>query len=164
MCALSRGAFRAAGYIALARRDFAQTEMRMREALALSPKYSAAYGAIGTALYLIGRSQEALAAFEEEPIESIRLPGEAIVQARLGNKPAATAAFERLMTEHGATTKYQQAQVLAQWGQRPEAMQRLTDAATARDSGLLLAQTDAMLDPIRSLPEFSQLLSKMGLA
>ena len=45
-----------------------------------------------------------------------------------------------------------------------QAIERLEQAAAARDSGLLLAQTDPLLDPIRTMPEFSQLLSKMGLA
>ena len=161
---LNPGAFRAAGYIALARRDYAQTEAKMGQALALNPKLSAANAAIGSALYLTGRYQDSLAAFASEPIAFIRLPGEAIAQARLGNKPLAEAAFARLLAEFGATSKYQQAQVLAQWGQLANAIERLEQAAAARDSGLLLAQTDPLLDPIRTMPEFSQLLSKMGLA
>ena len=161
---LNPGAFRAAGYIALARRDYAQTEAKMGQALALNPKLSAANAAIGSALYLTGRYQDALAAFASEPIAFIRLPGEAMAQARLGNKPSAEAAFARLLAEFGATSKYQQAQVLAQWGQLANAIERLEQAAAARDSGLLLAQTDPLLDPIRTMPEFSQLLSKMGLA
>ena len=161
---LNPGAFRAAGYIALARRDYAQTEAKMGQALALNPKLSAANAAIGSALYLTGRYQDSLAAFASEPIAFIRLPGEAMAQARLGNKPLAEAAFARLLAEFGATSKYQQAQVLAQWGQLANAIERLEQAAAARDSGLLLAQTDPLLDPIRTMPEFSQLLSKMGLA
>ena len=161
---LNPGAFRAAGYIALARRDYAQTEAKMGQALALNPKLSAAHAAIGSALYLTGRYQDSLAVFAAEPIAFIRLPGEAMAQARLGNKPAAEAAFARLLAEFGATSKYQQAQVLAQWGQLAQAIERLEQAAAARDSGLLLAQTDPLLDPIRTMPEFSQLLSKMGLA
>lgn len=161
---LNDGAFRAAGYIALAQRDYLQAEAKMRAALELNPKLSAANAAIGSALYMTGRLQEALAAFSAEPIAFIRLPGEAITQARLGNKSAAEAAYNELLKLYGDTSKYQQAQVLAQWGRSPEAFERLSQAAAARDSGLLLAQTDPLLDPIRSLPEFSQLLSKMGLA
>ena len=161
---LNPGAFRAAGYIAMARRDYVQAAAKMDQALVLNPKLSAAHAAIGSALYLTGRYQDALAAFAAEPITFIRLPGEAMAQARLGNKPAAEAAFARLLADYGATSKYQQAQVLAQWGQLDQALDRLAQAAAARDSGLLLAQTDPLLDPVRTAPEFSQLLSKMGLA
>lgn len=161
---LNPGAFRAAGHIAYARRDYAVTEAKMRQALELNPKLSIANSAIGSALYLTGQYQKALAAFMAEPVAFIRLPGEAMTQARLGNKPAATAAYDTLVADFGATSKYQQAQVLAQWGQGAQALQRLGEAVAARDPGLLLAQTDAMLDPIRTQPEFSQLLSKMGLA
>jgi TolB-like protein/Tfp pilus assembly protein PilF len=161
---LNPGAFRAAGYVALTRRDYARSEAKMRQALELNPKLSAAHAAMGTALYMTGRFKDALAAFAAEPIAFVRLQGEAIAQARLGNKPSAEAAFNELLASYGSTSKYQQAQVLAQWGQHSQAFERLEQAAAARDSGLLLAQTDPLLDPIRTLPEFSQLLSKMGLA
>jgi TolB-like protein/Tfp pilus assembly protein PilF len=161
---LNPGAFRAAGYIAFARRDYTLTEAKMRAALALNPQFSAANAAIGSALYMTGRFQEALTAFAAESLAFVRLPGEAITQARLGNKPAAEAAYATLLADYGATAKYQQAQVLAQWGRGAEALERLVEAAAARDSGLLLAQTDPLLDPIRTRSEFTQLLSKMGLA
>ena len=161
---LNPGAFRAAGHIAFARRDYVLTETRMRQALELNPKLSAANATIGSALLLTGKYQAALKAYAAEPTAFIRLSGEAIVQARLGNRPAAEAAYSELLADHGAASKYQQAQVLAQWGQGTQAMERLREAAAARDSGLLLARADPLLDPIRTLPEFSQLLSKMGLS
>jgi tetratricopeptide (TPR) repeat protein len=161
---LNSGAFRAAGYVAYAKRDFAETIAKMRAALELNPKESVVNAAIGSALYLTSQLDAAKTAFAAEPLPIFRLQGLAIAEAKLDNKPAAQAAYDQLIADYGANANYQQAQVLAQWGDRPAAMARLEAAAASRDSGMLLAPTDAMLDPIRTLPEFSQLLSKMGLA
>ncbi len=161
---LNPGAFRAAGYVAYARRDYALTEQQMRAALALNPKLSSANSAIGSVLYLAGKHREALAAFAAEPIPVFRLQGEAIVHARLGDQKAAQAAFDQMLAGYADTSYYQQGQVLAQWGQPDAALQKLDQAVKARDAGLLLAATDPMLDPVRKLPGFSQLLSGMGLA
>lgn len=161
---LNPGAFRAAGYVAMARRDYPATIGRMRSALELNPKLSATNSAIGTALYLTGKLEDARAAFAAEPIPVFRLQGVAIIEAKLGNRPAAQAALDQLQADYGANASYQQAQVLAQWGERDAAMARLQQAADARDAGLLLARTDPMLDPLRDLPGFSRLLSDMGLS
>lgn len=161
---LNPGAFRAAGYVAYAQRDYAKTIEMMRRALTINPKYSSANFAIGSALYMTGKFNEAKAAFTAEPLLSARLQGLAVVEHKLANQPAAQSAYQELITSLGAGASYQQAQVLAQWGDNEGALQRLDQAASVRDSGLLLAKTDPMLDPLRSDPRFGQLLSRMGLS
>jgi TolB-like protein/Tfp pilus assembly protein PilF len=161
---LNPGVFRASGYIAFVRRDYAETIAQMQKALALNPKLSTAQGAIGSALYLLGRNGEAAAAFAAEPIGIIKLHGLAIVHHKTGNKTAAEQALGKLRADYPDSSYYQQAQVLAQWGDRAAALDALGRAASARDPGLLLAQTDPMLDPVRGDPRFGELLSRMGLA
>ena len=41
-------------------------------------------------------------------------------------------------------------------------MELLTRARAAGDSGLIYANTDPMLDPLRRLPPFRELLSQLG--
>lgn len=161
---LNPGAFRAAGYIAFARRDFPATLVQMRKALELNPKLSAANSAIGSALYLAGQSGEAASAFAAEPLALFRLQGEAILKRKAGDTAGAQQALDQLTRDFGSNSNYQQAQVLAQWGDAAGALDRLGKAAAARDAGLLLAATDPMLDPLRQAPEFAQLLSRLGLA
>lgn len=161
---LNPGAFRAAGFIALAKRDYPATADRMRRALALNPKLSVAHSAIGSALYLAGRLDEARAAFAAEPLALFRLQGQAIIERKLGHQDSAQRALDQLVAQYGDNANYQQAQVLAQWGDRDGALDRLERAAAARDSGLLLAQADPLLDPLRSAPRFAELLSRIGLS
>jgi hypothetical protein len=54
--------------------------------------------------------------------------------------------------------------VLAQWGNRDEAIAMLARAKQAGDSGLLIAPTDPLLDPIRNDPRLPPLLGKLHLA
>jgi hypothetical protein len=67
-----------------------------------------------------------------------------------------------LRTNLGDSGLYQQAQVLAQIGQPEAALQILARARALDDSGLTLARTDPLLDPLRSRPEFSVLLGQLG--
>ncbi|MFM5950363.1 MAG: TIR domain-containing protein [Novosphingobium sp.] len=161
---LNAGAFRAAGYIAYARRDFDATIAQMRQALQLNPKLSAANSAIGSALFLQGKTSDAGTAFAAEPLELFRLQGQAMVSHAAGDQAAAQQALQQLSARFEGNSGYQQAQVLAQWGDRAGALDRLEQAATLRDAGLLLAATDPLLDPVRSDPRFGELLSRMGLS
>jgi hypothetical protein len=57
---------------------------------------------------------------------------------------------------------YQQAEVLAQWGQTDEALAKLDQARKVGDSGLSLIVTDPLLDPLRSDPRFVNLIKQLG--
>ena len=69
-----------------------------------------------------------------------------------------------MRSEHGDNGLYQQAQVLAQWGQISEAMARLTEALQAIDSGLVYLRNDPFVDPLRRDPAFNNLLNRLGFA
>jgi len=68
----------------------------------------------------------------------------------------------RLVAQLGDSALYQQAQVVAQWGQSSEALALLRRARESGDSGLIFLDTDPLLDPLRKQPAFNQLLSELG--
>jgi TolB-like protein len=153
---------RAAGSIEYAAREYARSIPHSKKALALNPRMSRANAAIGDALLMLGRNTEARDAYAAEPVEDFRLAGAAIVEHRLGNPAAATAARTKLVEDLGDRVLYQQAQILAQWGERDTALTRLEQARRIGDSGLIYSRNDPLLDPLRKDPRFARLLESIG--
>jgi Flp pilus assembly protein TadD len=152
---------RAAGAIEYAARDYRASIPPTRQALQMNPQMSRAHAAIGDALFMLGRHDEARTEYLAEPASDFGLTGLAVVEHRLGNEQSARDAFAKI-EEEGARLRYQQAQVLAQWGQRDAAIARLQHARAIGDSGLVYARNDPLLDPLRGDPRFAELLKSIG--
>jgi len=153
---------RAAGSIEYAALNYAASIPPVRKALELNPRMSRANAAIGDAQLMLGRLEDARAAYAAEPVEDFRLTGAAIVEHRLGNATAARAAMAKLVADLGDRVLYQQAQILAQWGDRDDSIASLERALEVGDSGLIYARNDPLLDPLRNDPRFAQLLKRIG--
>lgn len=153
---------RAAGAIRYAARDWAGSIPHVRRALSMNPRLSRAHAAIADALLMQGQVEAALAEYLQEPLEDVRLAGLAIAERRLGNDAAARQAMLGLVSHHGDRSLYQQAQVLAQWGERDAAIEALQRALRVGDSGLIYSRNDPFLDPLRDDPRFAQLLGGIG--
>lgn len=153
---------RAMGEVLYAVRRYREALEPYQRALTLSPKLPGARAAQGDALLMLGRTREARDAYLAEAHRLMQLPGLAIVERRLGHEAAAHEAMRRLLAELGDSSLYQQAEVRAQWGEPQAALDVLLRARAAGDSGLIYANTDPLLDPLRSLPAFRELLSQLG--
>jgi TolB-like protein/class 3 adenylate cyclase/Tfp pilus assembly protein PilF len=154
--------FRTAATVEYAARRFAESIKFNQKALSLNSKLGASSAAIGDAMLGLGKLKEARAAYGRETSSVFALTGIAIVEHAMGNEPAARDAYSKLVTERGDSALYQQAQVLAKWGDAPAAIAALQKAQKIGDSGLLLARTDPMLDRLRRTTEFSRLLLSIG--
>jgi TolB-like protein len=153
---------RAAGAIRYAARDWAGSIPPVRQALEMNPRLPRTHGAIADALLMQGQVDAARAEYLQEPHEDHRLAGLAIVERRLGDGAAARQAMDDLLAHHGDRSLYQQAQVLAQWGEQDAAVDALRRALRVGDSGLIYSRNDPFLDPLRGDPGFAQLLSAIG--
>jgi len=153
---------RAAAAIAFASRRYADAVTQGRRALELNPKISNANATVGDSLMELGKVADARAAYQQEPSAMFRLRGLAILEHRAGNKAAAEAAFTSLVSEVGDAAMYQQAEVMAQWGRTDEALAKLERARAIGDSGLSLAATDPLLDPIARDPRFVMFVRDIG--
>lgn len=127
----------------------------------MNPRMSRAHAAIGDALYVLGRHDEARTEYLAEPASDFGQTGLAMVEHRLGDVKSARDAFAKIEQE-GARLHYQQAQVLSQWGQLDAAIVRLQQARIIGDSGLVYARNDPLLDPLRGDPRFAGLLESIG--
>jgi TolB-like protein/Flp pilus assembly protein TadD len=161
---LNPAAFAAQGRGLLAARRWPEAIASLRQTLALSPARNAVHCYIGDALLQQGDVAGALAQYALEPVAWLRLTGQAIALKRAGRVAEAEAALRALIEDRNDVAFYQQAQVFAQWGQPDKAFAALDEAVTARDGGLVLLNTDAMLDPIRQDPRLAILRRKLGLA
>jgi TolB-like protein/Tfp pilus assembly protein PilF len=153
---------RAAGSIDYAARRYSEALSPLRRALQLNPKISNAHAMIGYCLMQTRRLEEARVEFEAEPTAFYRLSGLAIVEHKLGNRPAAEKAMAKLVSEMGDAALYQQAEVLAQWGRTDEAIAKLERARQIGDSGLIYLATDPLLDPVRKNPRFHNILNDLS--
>lgn len=156
--------YRALASVALAGRRYADVGAPATRALELAPKLANAHALIGTARLMLGDLAGARSAYAVEPTLLFQLSGLAIVERRAGNAAKAEAALARLRRERGDGSLYQQAQVLAQWGDRPAALVALERARAVGDGGLVYLATDPLLDPIRDEPRFRQLLRQLRFA
>jgi tetratricopeptide (TPR) repeat protein len=128
----------------------------------MNPRLPGTHGAIADALLMQGKLDAARAEYLQEPLEDRRLAGLAIVEGRLGDGAAARQAMGDLVAHHGDRSLYQQAQVLAQWGELDAAVEALQRALQVGDSGLIYSRNDPFLDPLRDDPRFAQLLKAIG--
>lgn len=153
---------RAAGSIEYAAGRWSASIPPLRQALAMNPKLGRAHAAIGDALVMQGRLEEARSEYEAEPAADVRLAGLAVALRRLGRPGEAEAALSQLVAEFGNSASYQQAQVLADWGRRGDALARLERAFALGDTGLIYLRNDPLLDPLRDDPRFQDLLKRLG--
>ncbi|MBP7952366.1 MAG: hypothetical protein KAZ17_02660, partial [Sphingorhabdus sp.] len=153
---------RIAGSVHFAARRFAETVGHIRQTLELSPNLPDAHARIGMVLLAQNKNSEALTEFERDTHKWSKLAGVAIAQYRLGNGRAAKAAMAELTNDTGTVSLFQQAQILAQWGQLDAAVAMLERARGQRDGGMTALRYDLMLDPLRKLPRFIRLLKSVG--
>jgi hypothetical protein len=111
---------------------------------------------------LEGNLAGAQANYRKEPSGLSRLRGLAITRRLTDGEAAGSQALAELLSEYGENSLYQQAQVFAQWNQADRAIAALERGIEVGDSGLILAPTDPMLDPIRHSREFEAILSRLG--
>lgn len=154
--------FRTAATVEYAARRYAASIKLNEKALSLNAKLAASNAAIGDALLGLGRLKEARSAYIRDGSSAFALAGIAIVERAMGSNANANAAFNKLVATSGNSALYQQAQVLAKWGDTTAALATLQRARKSEDSGLLLIRTDPMLDSLRKTSDFSRLLLSIG--
>jgi serine/threonine-protein kinase len=131
------------------------------KALSLNPKAGFSHAKLALCHLLLGDAQAALKAAEKEPRPYMRLAALAIVRRKLGDEGGAVREF--LALKDLGQVAYQEAQVLAQWGDKEAAVEALERAVGVGDQGVLWAKTDPLLIPLRGNPRYTAVLKQIGL-
>jgi TolB-like protein/Tfp pilus assembly protein PilF len=156
--------FRTAGLLELDARRYDAALSALHTALALNPKAIGIHQAIGDIALLGGDPAAARAEYEKEPDPIGRLRGLAMADMKLSQGSAAQSAMAELKAKYGTITYYQQAQVLAQWGQTDQALICLQQAVSSGDPGVVRSKHDPLLDPIKNSTKFAQIERHLGFA
>ena len=154
--------FRNAGFLEYAARDFAAAENQFRTALSINPNARNVRATLGDIALVRGDLNAARSHFSQEGDLASRFRGLAIVEMKLGRAAEAEAAYAELLREGGDTVHYQQAQVLAQWGRKDDALKELEQALALRDAGLVRLRNDPLLDPVREDARFAKIEQTIG--
>ncbi len=158
---LNPNVFKNSGRIKFAAGNYVGAVDAARRAIELNPKIGGAHGDIGNALLLQGRTGDAAAEYAAERVQLLAIPGRAFVAIRDGKSAEAQRAFDELVQKEGDNGLYQQAQILAQWGKVPAALDALEKALAEQDSGLVYLRSDPFLQPLHQVPRFNSLLQRL---
>lgn len=83
----------------------------------------------------------------------------AIAYQKLGRRKEAEAALQKLKDEEGDAGAYEYAAIHAQWGEPSEAIKWLERAAELKDPALIEIKADPLLDPLRKIDRFNDLVA-----
>ena len=134
-----------------------------QKAREFSPQRANTHSYIAIILGAQGHYEEALSALEGEPVECVRLWGEAVVFHLAGRKVESDQSLRRLITEFGGDAGYQIAQVCGTRGEVDDAFTWLEHAYTCKDPGLSDVRTDPSFLSLRADDRWEPFLNKMRL-
>jgi tetratricopeptide (TPR) repeat protein len=134
-------------------RRYAESAVAWSDVLALDPQTPDAHGARGIAYYALGDLQAARASCEARLDHYLSEQCLALVYNRIARQADAEAALAKLKADrHGRA--YRPAEIYAQWGNTPQALELLETALRLRDQDLRWLKADPLMDPLRKEPRF----------
>lgn len=130
-------------------RRFRESVAAFDHLLALSPGFAQASGWRGASLIGLGDLDGARKSCETPPISWRNRVCLAIVYQKQNDVVRAQANVDAMQAELGDSLAYQFAEIYAQWGDFPKALDWLQKAVQLHDPGLPRIRNDVLLDPLR---------------
>jgi TolB-like protein/Flp pilus assembly protein TadD len=134
-------------------RQYEEALAAFQDTLVLVPEFPVPYAFRGLSYYALGDFKHALASCETKGDSLFGQVCLAISYDKLGRRADA----ERMLAKVAAAGRhvvFQYAEIYAQWGNTPKALEWLETAVRRRDSDLMWLKTDPLLDPLRKEPRF----------
>ncbi len=139
-----------------------EAEAALDQAFKLKPRAGLLPTILGTLRLEQGRLDDALAAFQQEGIEALRLSGIAMAQHTLGRSAESEATLKQLIERCADDGALQIAEAFAYCGNADRAFEWLERAYLQRDSGLPQMQSWPLLRNLHGDPRWSRFLEKIG--
>ncbi len=139
-----------------------EAEVAARRLHASDPERGGSTLPLSTALYHMGKYDEALAIGTKEPLRFLRLTAEALALDGLGDREGSEQRLQVLKDEWGDDVSYQVAAIYSQRGDLDNAFAALERGLEVRDPGLTYIQLHTAFDPLREDPRYDALLTRMG--
>jgi TolB-like protein len=151
---LSSTPYGALGEALYAARRYGEAATVFSQGINVDPNFKLTYAFRGLALYGLGDLEKARASCESQRDDWLSQVCLAVVYNKLGRRADAEAVLAKLKATQGDDAAYQYAQIYAQWGARPKALEWLDKAMSVRDPGLEFLKADPLFDPLRKEPRF----------
>jgi TolB-like protein/DNA-binding winged helix-turn-helix (wHTH) protein/Flp pilus assembly protein TadD len=126
-------------------------------ALSLNPQHQYAAASRGLAYLALGAVEPARQSCATPPIDWETHLCLAIIYDKLQQREDAQGELAALEAEQGAAAAFQYAEIYAQWGDVPKALDSIEKAYQRKDSGLVTLKVDYLLDPLRKELRFQKI-------
>jgi TolB-like protein/Tfp pilus assembly protein PilF/DNA-binding XRE family transcriptional regulator len=140
-----------------------EADAALDDAFKLNPRAGLLHAVLGAVRLEQGRPDEALAAFQQEGIEALRLSGVALAQHALGRGAESEATMRQLIDRCADNGALQIAEAFAYLGDADHAFEWLDRAYLQHDSGLPQVQSWPLLRKLHDDRRWPLFLDKMGL-
>ena len=115
----------------------------------------------GLAYYGLGDYEHARSSCEATPEYWRSQQCLAVTYDKLGRHAEAEATLAKMKATSGDDAAYQYAEIYAQWGNLPKALESLDTAMRLRDGALEYLKTDPLMDPLRKEPRFEAVMREL---
>jgi TolB-like protein/cytochrome c-type biogenesis protein CcmH/NrfG len=133
----------------------------LQGALALDPADQKTYALRGLAYYALGDLKHARASCEIQPDDEDIQVCLAVTYEKLGRHADAENMFAKLQAPLGDKMAYLHAEIYAQWGDIPRALDWLETALRLHDPALGQLKVDPLLDPLRQESRFQAIVREL---
>jgi TolB-like protein/Tfp pilus assembly protein PilF len=133
-----------------------------QDGIALDPETPQFYAFRGWAYYMLGDLERASASCERKLDDGLNQVCLAVTYNKLGRRADAESLLAKIKASAGDYAAFQYAEIYAQWGNIPKALEWLDTAMRLRDPGLEAVKTDPLLDPLRNEPRFQAVMQELN--
>ena len=149
---------RTVGIALLLARQFPQALAAFQTAISLQPDFTRDYILLGQTQYEMGDYEAARKSCEVAPDDDLGQVCLAMTYRKLGRNADAEAILQKIKSNQGDDGAYQYAEIYAQWGDLPTAMEWLEMAVRLSSSDLEELKAEPDFDPLRKEARFQAIL------